>query len=93
MDLIALPIAVFAALATPPAAIGGAASMRGPVTPAVHRSSGGAVGIATVTVRIIANSARIGAGFAPPLPEMTPRAATITAANGGKVGALIYDFE
>ena len=57
-----------------------------------QRSPGGAVGSATITVRIVASSARIGAGQ-PPLPDMTPRPATLAAADGSLVPALIYDFE
>ena len=57
-----------------------------------ERSPGGAVASATITVRIIASSVRLGAGQ-PPLPDRTPRSATIAAADGSPVPALIYDFE
>ena len=57
-----------------------------------QRSEGGAAVSATISVRIIANSARIGAG-PPPAPAMVPRQATIAAADGSAIKALIYDFE
>ena len=47
----------------------------------------------TVSARIIASSARVGAGLAPPRPRMVPRRATVSAADGQPVAALIYDFE
>ena len=62
------------------------------MTSPARRSEGGASAVATVTVRIISNSAQIGQGFAAP-EGRTPRAATIEAADGSPAPALIYDFE
>ena len=100
MDMIVLSMAALAALApsSPPApssAFGAApihASALAVAPSTAQRSPGGATAVATVSVRIISDSARIGPG-APPLPDMTPRASTIAAADGSQVAALIYDFE
>lgn len=99
MDIIVLSIAALAALASssPPALSSafGAAPIHASTlagAPSTAQRSPGAMAVATVTVRIISDSARIGPG-APPLPDMTPRASTIAAADGSQVAALIYDFE
>lgn len=96
MEMIVLPMSVLAAIAmsAPPAAparnglaavpaSGGAAGAR----------SRGAEATATITARVLSSSARVGAGLGPPLPAMTPRPATITAADSSQVDALVYDFE
>ena len=63
-------------------------------TPAsVQRFAAGSSASATVSARIVRTSARIGASFAPPLPRMTPRTTTVSAADGRPVAALVYDFE
>ncbi len=61
-------------------------------TPA-RRIDAGSSATATVGARIISASARIGAGFAPPMARMVPRRTTFNAADGRPVAALVYDFE
>lgn len=63
-----------------------------PQSPAVRHDTGPSVAVA-VRARIIRSSARVGAGLAPPLPRMTPRRTTVSAADGRLVPALVYDFE
>ena len=83
-----LPATALAAPATPPAAQRAANTIVSAV-----RFANGASATALVSARIIRQSARIGAGFAPPGPRMVPRTATVTAADGRPVPALVYDFE
>ena len=61
-------------------------------SPSSRYASGGSAQ-ATVSARIINASARVGDGLAPPLPRMVPRRTTVSAADGGSVAALVYDFE
>ena len=68
-----------------------------PVVPPIMRSTatrfdGGSASV-MVRARIVRDSASIGARFGPPVARMTPRTATLTAANGQARPALIYDFE
>lgn len=91
MDMIVLLTAALAAHASALTPIS-ASAPGGKGASVAQRSPGGAVATATITVRIISSSARINAE-APPLPAMTPRTATILAADGSEVAALIYDFE
>src|SRR5688572_18909533 len=96
MDILVLSMAALAALAPsvpPTVASAGAFSSNHAAASVARRRPGGATATATVSVRIISTSAQVGAGFAPPLPGMTPRPATIAAADGRPVAALIYDFE
>jgi len=81
-------ITATAAPAAQPALEGGAVSS----SPAT-RFEGGASAHATVTARIIGQSASVGAGRAPPATQMMPRAARVSAADGSTVPALVYDFE
>ena len=62
------------------------------ISPA-SRFDGGASASFTVSARIIRQSASVGAGRGPPAPRMVPRAATVSAADGRAVPALVYDFE
>ena len=89
MDIMVLSLAALAALApsSPPSSTAG-----GFTANHARRSPGGAAASATITVRIISSSARISADQ-PPQPGMAPRPATIAAADGRQVAALIYDFE
>jgi len=57
------------------------------------RFEGGASATVTVSARIVRQSARVGAGRGPPAPHMVPRKATVSAADGRAVPALVYDFE
>ena len=68
------------------------AAVSATATPA-RRIDAGSSATATVSARIISGSARIGAGFAPPLARMAPRPTTLSAADGRPVAALVYDFE
>ena len=77
------------AAATPAAAATLRSDLRSPAT----RVGQGASASATVSARIVRASARIGHGLGPPAPAMTPRRATVTAADGRAVPALVYDFE
>jgi len=67
---------------------------RGPdsFSPAARFESGASAHF-TVSARIICQSASVGAGRAPPAPRMVPRAATVSAADGSAVPALVFDFE
>ena len=58
-----------------------------------QRSESGAQATARVTVRIIAQSARIGSTYSAPQPLMMPRTTAVAAADGTMVPALVYDFE
>ena len=60
--------------------------------PWAHRATlhNDARGTATVT---IITPARVGEGFGPPRPGMTPRVATLSVAGGRDRLLLIYDFE
>ena len=78
--------ALLAAAATPGTAPVGS-------TPTASTRFSGASAVFTVSTRIIRGSARVGAGFGPPLPAMRARATTVTAADGAAVPALVYDFE
>ena len=62
------------------------------VSPAL-RFEEGASATVTVSARIVRQSARVGAGLGPPAPRMVPREATVSAADGRAVPALVYDFE
>jgi hypothetical protein len=62
------------------------------ISPA-RRFDGGASATVTVSARIIRRSASVGAGLGPPAPRMVPRTATVSAADGRAVPALVYDFE
>ena len=53
----------------------------------------GASAIATVSARIVRDSARIGAAFGAPAAGMVARPTTIAAADGSAVPALVYDFQ
>ena len=87
---LAIVLAAFAATAAAAApATGGAIETR---SPSSRYASGGSAQ-ATVSARIINASARVGDGLAPPLARMVPRRTTVSAADGGSVAALIYDFE
>jgi hypothetical protein len=79
---------VTAANATP-----AAAAQRSDLRSPAMRAGTGASASATVSARIIRASARVGRGLGPPAPAMTPRRATVTAADGRAVAALVYDFE
>ena len=81
MAALILPLAMIAAAAAAPA-----------VAPSARRSISGEASF-TATVRIITQSARIGRDLPPPQPNMVARRATVTAADGRAVPALIYDFE
>ena len=83
-----LPATALSAPTTPPAA----QRVTDSAAPGLRFASG-ASATALVSARIIGQSARIGAGFAPPGPRMVPRTATVTAADGRPVPALVYDFE
>jgi len=61
-------------------------------SPVVRHVGGPAVEV-TVRARIIRISASVGAGLAPPRPLMVPRRTTVSAADGRRVPALVYDFE
>ena len=56
-----------------------------------QRAAGSAT--AQIMVRIVRTSASIGHGRVPPPGAHPPRAATLAAADGRPVHALIYDFE
>ena len=86
-----------AALILPLAMIAAAASAAAPITApgasaSARRSPAGEASF-TVSARIIANSARIGRDYPAPRPNMVAKRATVTAADGRAVPALIYDFE
>ena len=87
--LAALQMSVSPAVIAVPATIAGPSAAAGSTA---TRFSGASV-TATVRARIVRTSARIGAGLGPPAPRMTPRHATVTAADGAAVPALVYDFE
>jgi hypothetical protein len=57
------------------------------------RFGGGASASATISARIIRGAARVGPGLGPPAHAMVPRRATLSAADGSPVAALVYDFE
>lgn len=73
-------------------AAGGAGDGGAPRSTAV-REAGGASAMVTVSARIISAPARVGAGFGPPQPQMVARRTMVSAADGGLVPALVYDFE
>ena len=86
-----------AALILPLALIAAAAAAAAPMTASdaagsARRSPAGEASFAA-SVRIIANPARIGRDYPAPQPNMAARRATVTAADGRAVPALIYDFE
>lgn len=58
-----------------------------------QRSDSGAQATARVTVRIIAQAARIGSAYSAPQALMVPRTTAVAAADGTMVPALVYDFE
>ena len=62
------------------------------ISPAT-RFEGGASASFTISARIVRQSARVGASLGPPAPRMVPRSATVSAADGRLVPALVYDFE
>ena len=86
LGLLSLPAA---ALSAAPAAVPRGADS---ISPA-RRFAGGASASFTVSARIVRGSARVGTGRAPPAPGMVPRMATVSAADGRAVPALVYDFE
>jgi hypothetical protein len=53
----------------------------------------GASAIATVSARIVRDSARIGAAFGAPAAGLVARPTTIATADGSAVPALVYDFQ
>ena len=57
------------------------------------RFADGASASVTVSARIVRAAAIVGGDGAPPAPGMIARQATVTAADGRAVPALIYDFE
>ncbi len=59
----------------------------------VMRFGQGASASATISARIIRGAARVGPGLGPPGHAMVPRRATLSAADGSPVAALVYDFE
>ena len=61
-------------------------------SPAI-RFGQGASATATVSARIVRGAARVGPGLPAPAARMVARQATVTAADGSAVAALIYDFE
>jgi len=71
----------------------GASAATGTLVTGPARRATGAEASATVTVRILNRTARIGSEFGPPAPDMQTRAARIEAADRTMVDALIYDFE
>ena len=98
MALLALSTAALGAfvLSAPPAALRparGLAVATQAASPVARRSIGGATATAAISARIISSSARVGHNLPPPTSAMAPRAATVTAADGSPVAALIYDFE
>lgn len=96
MAILALSMAALGALALPvPPAVAGSPrglAIAAQVRPIARRSAGGASATATISARIVSSSARVGAGLPPPA-NLVARAATVTAADGRAVPALIYDFE
>ena len=54
---------------------------------------GGASSSVTISARIIRAAARVGADLGAPAPGMKPRQATVSAADGSRQPALVYDFE
>jgi len=62
------------------------------ISPA-RRFVGGASATVVVSARIVRGSASVGTGLAPPAPGMVPRIASVSAADGRAVPALIFDFE
>jgi hypothetical protein len=54
---------------------------------------GGASLTVTISARIIRASARVGVDLGAPAPGMKPRQASVSAADGSQVPALVYDFE
>jgi hypothetical protein len=87
MAVLILPLMMIAAAATAaaPIVVPGASQ-------SARRSPAGEASF-TVSARIIAQSARIGRDYPAPQPNMVARRATITAADGRAVPALVYDFE
>ena len=93
MDVFVLSMAALSALAPSPVVPDPAMRTHNAGQATARRSPDGATAMANVTVRIISRPAKIGPRHGPPLPDMVPRAATIAAADGSPVAALIYDFE
>ena len=87
---LAMLIAVLPASAAAAAQASGRA--RESSSPAVRYDTGSSAHV-IVRARIIRASASVGAGLAPPMPRMVPRHTTISAADGRRVAALVYDFE
>lgn len=87
MAALILPLAMIAAAAT------AAAPITAPGAPESARRSLAGEASFTASVRIIANSARIGRDYPAPLPNMVAKRAAVTAADGRVLPALIYDFE
>ena len=92
-----IDILMAAALLTPFGAPSDIAAASPPAMPPIMRSTatrfdGGSASV-MVSARIVRDSASIGARFGRPHPRMTPRPATLTAADGRPRPALIYDFE
>jgi len=83
-----LSITAAAAPAAPPVAQRGADSIS-----RATRFEPGASATITVSARIVRQSARVGVGLGPPAPRMVPRQATVSAADGRAVPALVFDFE
>ena len=79
-----VPLAALAASSLPAPVPGGGVS-------SAQRAGGAAS--AQVSVRIVRTAAIVGHGRAGPRGAQPPRAATIEAADGSPVRALIYDFE
>jgi hypothetical protein len=90
--LVALLMAVTAPATT--AASATAATLRHDAPrPVTMRFGQGASASATISARIIRASARVGHGLGPPAHAMVPRRATLSAADGSPIAALVYDFE
>ena len=94
MDLLVPSLVALIASSAAPAAnaVRGGDFARPTNSPAMRHDNGSSA-TATISARIIRNSARIGAQHAPPLARMVPRPTTVSAADGRLVAALVYDFE
>jgi hypothetical protein len=86
-------VGLFSITATAALAAAPAAPRRTDSFSPATRFAGGATATATVTARIIRQSASVGGGRGPPAPLMAARATSVTAADGRVVPALVYDFE
>jgi hypothetical protein len=83
-----LPLLALAALLAPTSSDGQARSGAATAT----RVSGASATV-RVSARIIRDSARVGASFGAPAPNMVARRMMLAAADGTAVPALVYDFQ